>query len=88
MKKIIAKIENDKIILTLHWFGDDHTQIEILKNKTGQHRWVTDFDTRHLIEVLARYMPDKEIARVLTRLGKRTAKGHSWKESRNMHFSQ
>jgi DNA invertase Pin-like site-specific DNA recombinase len=82
LKEIIAKVEKDKIHLTMHWQGGDHTQLAIFKNKLGQHRWVTEVETKHLIETLARYMPDDKIASLLTRLGKRTAKGHTWSKSR------
>jgi DNA invertase Pin-like site-specific DNA recombinase len=82
LKEIIAKIKNDKICLIVHWNGGDHTEIEILKNKNGRHRWVTDVETIHLIETLARYMSDDKIASLLTRLGKRTIKGHAWNKAR------
>jgi DNA invertase Pin-like site-specific DNA recombinase len=86
LKEIIAKVEGDKINLTIHWHGGDHTRLEVFKSKTGQHRWVTDIDTARLIETLSRYMPDKNIASLLSRLGKRTAKGHTWNESRIRTF--
>jgi hypothetical protein len=33
----------------LHWQGGDHTRLEVVKNRTGQHRWKTDTATEELI---------------------------------------
>jgi DNA invertase Pin-like site-specific DNA recombinase len=68
--------------LTLHWQGGDHTKISVTRNRTGEHRWKTSADIRALIEVLARQTADCNIAAILNRSGKRTAKGHTWTDSR------
>ena len=62
--------------------GGDHTALEVVKNWSGQHRWKTDTDTERIIGELARLLPDLHIASVLNRLGRRTAKGHTWTEGR------
>ena len=51
------------------------------KRATGRHRYTTDAETETLITGLARQMPDMAIAALLNRLGRRTGKGNSWKES-------
>ena len=70
----------------LHWQGGDHTRLEVVKNRVGQHRWKTDTATEELIRDLARMLPDQSIASVLNRLGKRSAKGHTWTQVRVRNF--
>jgi excisionase family DNA binding protein len=70
----------------LHWRGGDHTRLEVVKNRTGQHRWKTDTATEQLIGELARMLPDQTIASVLNRLGIRSAKGHTWTQLRVRNF--
>ena len=48
----------------------------------GQHRWTTPPDVKALIEVLARQTIDRKIAAILNRTGTRTARGHTWSETR------
>ena len=56
------------------------------KRATGRHRYTTDAETETLITGLARQMPDMAIAALLNRLGRRTSKGNSWKESNVRSF--
>ncbi len=80
--EIVAIVEGNRILLRLHWQGGDHTEATVRKNRTGRHRWTTDAETGALIEQLARVMPDRSIASLLSRLGKRTGKGNRWTEAR------
>ena len=66
----------------LHWQGGDHTALTIRKNRTGQHRWVAEPATEALIRALARLMPDKAIAALLNRAGKKTGRLNGWTQSR------
>ena len=52
------------------------------KNRSGQHRWSADAEVVDLVRVLARQMPDKTIASLLNRAGKRTGRGNGWTSSR------
>jgi excisionase family DNA binding protein len=72
--------------MMIHWQGGDHTAIEFAKNKTGQHRWTSSEDVVSLIRALARVQPDSGIASILNRLGRHTAHGHTWTESRVRSF--
>jgi DNA invertase Pin-like site-specific DNA recombinase len=83
---VVRLVEHQLIELTLHWRGGDHTRIEVIRNKTGQHRWATPADVKVLIEVLARQTADRHIAAILNRAGKRTARGHTWTEGRVRAF--
>jgi excisionase family DNA binding protein len=82
LKEIVVFVQDCRIRLVLHWQGGDHTELQVAKNRPGHHRWKTDVETEHVIQALARLMPDGHIASLLNRLGKRTAKGHSWTRSR------
>lgn len=66
----------------IHWMGGQHSEVKVARNPPGYHRFVTDKDTVELVRELAEAMPDKEIARTLNRLGRKTSPGHAWKESR------
>lgn len=80
--EVIATVQEQGVRLLLHWRGGDHTELEVERMRTGQHRWSTDAATVDLVRELARNLPDPQIAGLLNRLGKTTAKGHSWNWSR------
>jgi excisionase family DNA binding protein len=82
LKEIIAYSEGDSVRLVLHWQGGDHTELQLEKARTGQHRYVTDIDTIELIRSLARIQPDSTIASILNRVGRRTAHDQTWTATR------
>ena len=84
--EVVADIEGERIRLRLHWQGGDHTELLVRKNRSGQHRWTTDAETDDLIRELARLMPDRSIASLLNRVGKRTGKDNPWTEARVRSF--
>lgn len=86
LEEVVVQAEPDRLRLKLHWKGGDHTSLEVMKSCAGQHRWKTSPTTEHLIEDLARLLPDATIASVLNRIGMRSAKGHSWTQLRIRNF--
>jgi excisionase family DNA binding protein len=86
IKEIIVYLEEQKIKLIIHWEGDEHTKLEVQKNKSSEYPLKTDVDTKKIISGLARIMPDKHIVAFLNRMGKRTAKGHTWNPVRLRSF--
>ena len=86
LEEIMVRVEKDRVQLLLHWRGGDHTEVFVGKRATGRHRYTTDAETETLITGLARQMPDMAIAALLNRLGRRTGKGNSWKESNVRSF--
>jgi hypothetical protein len=82
LKEIVVRVDGDEIRMVLHWHGGDHTPMVVGKNRTGHHRFVTAAATTELIRALARLLPDPSIAALLNRLGKRTAKDHTWTAAR------
>ncbi|MEW6048948.1 MAG: serine recombinase, partial [Bacillota bacterium] len=65
-----------------HWAGGAHSELEVRKPRTGQHRYRTDQHVVELVRQLARVIPDRQIARVLNLLGHRTGHGNTWTQAR------
>ena len=86
LREVVARIEDDQIQLLLHWQGGDHTRLAVRKNRGGQTRWRVEAETADLIRECARLMPDKAIAGLLNRIGKRTGRLNGWTQSRVRSF--
>ena len=86
LEEIIADVQEDQVKLIIHWQGGTHTAHDVKKNKAGHHRYVTSMEDKQLIEQLARYLSDADLAGLLTRLGKKTGHGLSWTVSRVCAF--
>jgi hypothetical protein len=66
----------------LHWAGGVHTELRVLRNKTGQHRRSADRTVIDLVRELAKVCPDRAIAAILNRLGYKTGQEMTWNASR------
>jgi excisionase family DNA binding protein len=86
LREVMARVEDDQIQLLLHWQGSDHTRLTVKKNRRGQTRWTVEPETIDLIRACARLMPDKAIAGMLNRTGKRTGRLNGWTQSRVRGF--
>ena len=86
IKEIVARVADARLQLVIHWQGGDHTELSVVKNRVGQHRWSTDVEVQTLITQLARQLNDGSIAALLNRLGHRTGKDHTWTEMRVRSF--
>ena len=86
LREVVARVEDDQIQLLLHWQGGDHTRLTVRKNRRGQTRWSVEPETTELIRACARLMPDKAIAGLLNRTGKRTGRLNGWTQSRVRSF--
>jgi hypothetical protein len=83
IEEIVAEIVADhRIELVIHWKGDKHSVLYVHKNRTGEHRYITDRAVVEVVRDLARTLPDAQIARVLNRLGYRTGAGNTWIQTR------
>jgi excisionase family DNA binding protein len=82
VKEIIVYVEAASLRVLVHWQGGQHTELNLRKRKTGEHRWKTAESTLTLIEQLARVMSDQSIAAQLNRMGIKTAKGYGWTRGR------
>ena len=67
LSEIVVRVEAQHIEMVLHWQGGDHTALKLKKNGVGKHRWTIPEDTLSLVRELARFMPDRQIARLLNR---------------------
>ena len=86
IREIVARVADARIELIIHWQGGDHTELSVVKNRTGQHRWTTSIEVQALVSQLARQLKDSSIASLLNRLGHRTGKELSWTETRVRAF--
>ena len=86
LREVVACVEDDQIHLLLHWQGGDHTRLMVRKNRRGQTRWAVEPETVELIRACAPLMPDKAIAGMLNRTGKRTGRLNGWTQSRVRGF--
>ena len=86
IKEIVARVADARIELVIHWQGGDHTELNAVKNRVGQHRWTVDVEVQTLVTQLARQLNDGSIAALLNRLGHRTGRELTWTETRVRSF--
>jgi len=84
VKEIVCDVveENHSILLTIHWEGGIHTELEVKKNKTGEHTKSTDKSIVELVRELSKMLSDKAIAPILNRLKLKTGCGNNWTADR------
>lgn len=66
----------------IHWHGGCHSAITMPKPQSGAVAHKTALEDLELITRMASRYGDDEIARVLSKLGRRTGKGNRWTQSR------
>jgi DNA invertase Pin-like site-specific DNA recombinase len=91
-KKIMRTLINEVVVdlddaagelhLVIHWHGGCHTAMTMPKPQSGAVVHKTALEDVELITRMARRYADDEIARVLSKLGRRTGKGKRWNQSR------
>ena len=91
-KKITRTLINEIVVdlddaaqelrLIIHWQGGCHTTMTMPKPQSGAVAHKTALEDLELITRMARRYRDDEIARVLSKLGRRTGKGKRWTQSR------
>jgi excisionase family DNA binding protein len=86
IKEIVVYVETTVLRILVHWQGGQHTELNLQKRKTGEHRWKTADSTVALIEQLARVMSGRQIAAQLNRMGIKTARGYGWTRGRAGNF--
>ncbi len=88
LNEIVVRKEGSVINMVLHWKGGDHTalQVKLRLNAAGRQHWPPPEDAIALVRALARLIPDRQIARLLNRLGKSTGHGNGWTEQRVRSF--
>ena len=86
VNEVVVYVEHEALRVLIHWQGGQHTELNLRKRKTGEHRWKTGDGTVALVRQLARVMPDKQIAAQLNRIGMKSAKGCTWTRTRVGNF--
>lgn len=91
-KKIARTLINEIVVdldeaaqtlqMVIHWHGGCHTALTLPKPQSGAVAHKTALEDIELITKMARRYGDDEIARVLSKLGRRTGKGNRWSKSR------
>lgn len=91
-KKIARTLINEIVVdlddaaqelrLIIHWQGGCHTAFTMPKPQSGAVAHKTALEDLELITRMACRYADDEIARVLSKLGRRTGKGNRWTQSR------
>lgn len=84
LKEIVVNLEEetDELHFLLHWHGGDHTEVFMKKPLSAVKKFRTSQKDIEIIRTMAVRYRDDEIARVLSKLGRTTAKGLRWNESR------
>lgn len=94
LKEIVVFSKSDDnsyretIELLLHWQGGDHTKVTLTRKRKAKNGSVTNEEEIQIISELARQMGDRDIAALLNRAGKRTARNLSWSQKRVMILRQ
>ena len=71
-----------ELSLIVHWHGGCHIAFAMPKPQSGAVAHKTALEDVELIDKMAHRYGDDEIARVLSKLGRRTGKGNRWTQSR------
>jgi len=82
--EIIVDLEeaSQQLHFVIHWHGGCHTAFDMPKPLSGAVAHKTALEDVELVRTMAPRYGDDEIARVLSKLGRRTGKGKRWTQSR------
>ncbi|MBM3748463.1 MAG: serine recombinase [Acidobacteria bacterium] len=82
--EIVVDIDEraNEVVMKIHWMGGRHTEVRIVKPKTGEHGHRTDKQAVEIVEQMAGRFPDETIAATLNRLGLKTGAGNTWRKDR------
>ena len=81
IEEVIVTLDQDELRFIIHWKGGTHTEFTMPKPKSGVGRKTSAEDIEVIRRMAVRY-GDDDIARVLNKLGRRTATGKRWNEQR------
>jgi len=84
IEEIIADVDKErfKVVLNIHWKGGIHTELEVKKNRSGEHGKSTDKSIVELVRKLALQVSDGATAQILNRLRLRTGRDNRWTAAR------
>ena len=84
IKEIMVDLDESaqELHMVVHWHGGCHTAFNMPKPLSGGVAHKTALEDVELITKMARRYRDDQIARVLSKLGRRTGKGNRWTQPR------
>jgi len=84
LKEIVVNLDDqtNNLHFLLHWHGGVHTEMSMKKPLSAAKKYRTSQKDISIIRKMAKRYRDDEIARVLSKLGRTTAKGLRWSETR------
>lgn len=84
IENIVADIDDStgEIVLVVHWKGGRHTELRVMKPKSGEHNSRTSEEALAIIREMAGRWSDEAIAACLNRMGMSTGQGKTWNAKR------
>jgi DNA invertase Pin-like site-specific DNA recombinase len=88
IQEIVADIndETNEVVMRVHWTGGRHSEVRVVKPRTGEHRNRAEQDAVDIIVRMAGRFSDETIAATLNRLGLKTGAGNTWRKNRVCSF--
>jgi len=82
--EIIADYDQNsrEIVLKIHWRGGQHSELRVLKPKSGEHGCRTTEEAVAVISTMAARWSDEDIAATLNRMRLPTGQGKTWTANR------
>ena len=80
VKDIVADVDDAtrEVVLTIHWRGGQHSQVRVVKPRTGEHGCRTPDEALAVMRSMASKWSDEHIAATLNRMGLPTGQGKTW----------
>ena len=80
VKDIVADVDDAtrEIVLTIHWRGGQHSQMKVVKPRSGEHGCRTPDEALAVMRSMASKWSDEHIAATLNRMGLPTGQGKTW----------
>ena len=84
IESIVADIDDStgEIVPVVHWKGGRHTELRVMKPKSGEHNSRTSEEALAIIREMAGRWSDEAIAACLNRMGMSTGQGKTWNAKR------
>jgi excisionase family DNA binding protein len=80
VKEIMADVDDKtrEVVLTIHWQGGQHSQLRVVKPRTGEHGCRTPDEALAVMRSMAGRWSDEHIAASLNRMAIPTGQGKTW----------
>ena len=80
VKDIVADVDDTtrEVVLTIHWRGGQHSQVRVIKPRTGEHGCRTPDEALAVMRSMAGKWSDEHIAATLNRMGLPTGQAKTW----------